>query len=388
MSNPLRYGLNPHQTPASYTALGESLPFAVLNGQPGYINLLDALSAWQLVRELRAATGLPAAASFKHVSPAGAAVALPLSEPLRAAYLLGGEPLSPPAAAYARARGGDLTSAYGDFVAVSETVDVSLARVLRREVSDGIIAPAYEPEALEILSAKKGGRYLVLESDPAFEPPSRELRELFGVRLEQPADTRPIGPALFETIATQAREFPAAARRDLIIATIALRYTQSNSVCAAADGQVIGLGAGQQSRIHCTRLACAKADRWMLQQHPQVLALPLRAGLRRADRINAREQYIAWNELSGAERGQLPALIDPLPPPLSESERAEWIGRFANVLSHDAFIPFRDNIDRCQASAVRYVLQPGGSAADAEVIAAADSYGIAMALTGHRLFRH
>ncbi len=388
MSNPLRYGLNPHQTPASYTALGESLPFAVLNGRPGYINLLDALSAWQLVRELRAATGLPAAASFKHVSPAGAAVALPLSEPLRAAYLLGGEPLSPPAAAYARARGGDLTSAYGDFAAVSETVDASLARVLRREVSDGIIAPAYEPQALAILSAKKGGRYLVLEADPAFEPPPRELRELFGVRLEQPADTRPIGPALFETIATQAREFPAAARRDLIIATIALRYTQSNSVCAAADGQVIGLGAGQQSRIHCTRLACAKADRWMLQQHPQVLALPLRAGLRRADRINAREQYIAWNELSGAEREQLAALIDPLPPPLSESERAEWIGRFANVLSHDAFIPFRDNIDRCQASAVRHILQPGGSAADAEVIAAADSYGIAMALTGHRLFRH
>ena len=388
MPQPLRYGLNPHQTPASFEAVGGALPFRVLNGQPGYINLLDALSSWQLVRELRAASGLAAAASFKHVSPAGAAVGLPLSEPLRRAYLLGDQRLSPAAAAYVRARGGDLTSAYGDFAAVSDTVDLSLARVLRREVSDGIIAPGYDADALELLQAKKGGRYLILEADAGFEPPPSERRELFGVRLEQPADTRPIGDALFENVVTQQREFPPEARRDLLIATIALRYTQSNSVCLAADGQVIGLGAGQQSRIHCTRLACGKADRWMLQQHPRVLGLPLPDGLRRADRINAREQYIHWAELSAPEREQLASVIDPLPPPLSESERADWIGGFRNVLSHDAFIPFRDNIDRCQASAVRHVLQPGGSIADADVIAAADHYGIAMALTNHRLFRH
>ena len=389
MPQPLRYGLNPHQTPASYEPVGAALPFRVLNGQPGYINLLDALNSWQLVRELRAATGLAAAASFKHVSPAGAAVAAPLSDALRAAYLIDdADDLSPAATAYARARGGDLTSAYGDFAAVSETVDLSLARTLRREVSDGIIAPAYDADALAMLREKKGGRYLILEADAAFEPPSSERRELFGVRLEQPADTRPIGDALFEKIVTQQREFLPAARRDLIIATVALRYTQSNSVCVASDGQVIGLGAGQQSRIHCTRLACGKADRWMLQQHPRVLEAPLRDGLRRADRINAREQYIHWAELSEPERAQLAAVIDPLPPPLSESERAEWIASFHNVLSHDAFIPFRDNIDRCQASAVRHLLQPGGSIADADVIAAADAYGIAMALTNHRLFRH
>ena len=269
MSQPLRYGLNPHQSPATYEAVGDALPFEVLNGQPGYINVLDALSSWQLVRELSAATGLAAAASFKHVSPAGAAVATPLNDALRAAYLLPDDELSPAATAYVRARGGDLTSAYGDFAAVSEPVDASLARVLRREVSDGVIAPGYEPDALEIISKKKGGRYLVLQADPAFEPPADEARELFGVRLQQPADTRPIGDALFEHVVTEASEFPAEARRDLLIATIALRYTQSNSVCVAADGQVIGLGAGQQSRIHCTRLACGKADRWMLQQHPR-----------------------------------------------------------------------------------------------------------------------
>ena len=388
MPHPLRYGLNPHQTPASWEAVADGLPFRVLNGQPGYINLLDALSAWQLVRELRAALDLPAAASFKHVSPAGAAAGLPLSDPLRAAYLVGVAELSPVAAAYVRARGGDLTSAYGDFAAVSDPVDRSLAQVLRREVSDGIIAPAYDPDALELLQAKKGGRYLILEADPEFEPPPTERRELFGVRLEQPADTRPIGDALFENIVTQQRDFSPDARRDLLIATVALRYTQSNSVCVAADGQVIGLGAGQQSRIHCTRLACGKADRWMLQQHPRVLELPLRDGLRRADIINAREQYIHWSELSEPERAQLATVVDPLPAPLSQSERADWIANFHNVLSHDAFIPFRDNIDRAQASAVRHILQPGGSIADDEVIGAADHYGIAMALTNHRLFRH
>lgn len=280
----LRYGLNPHQAPASASALAERLPFRVRNGQPGYINLLDALSAWQLVSELREAFGIPAGASFKHVSPAGAAIGLPLSDSLTRAYQVEKRELSPVAAAYVRARGGDLVSAYGDFAAVSDRVDLSLAQVLRREVSDGIIAPGYDDEALAILSRKKGGRYLVLEADPESAPPEREARDLYGVRLEQPADLAPIDESIFGNVVTERSEFSADARRDLKIATITLRYTQSNSVCLAADGQVIGLGAGQQSRIHCTRIACAKADRWMLQQHPDVLNLSFVKGLRRPDR--------------------------------------------------------------------------------------------------------
>lgn len=384
----LRYGLNPHQSPASATALAERLPFRVRNGQPGYINLLDALSAWQLVSELHQAFGIPAGASFKHVSPAGAAIGLPLSESLTRAYQVEKRELSPVAAAYVRARGGDLVSAYGDFAAVSDRVDVSLAQVLRREVSDGIIAPGYDDEALAILSRKKGGRYLVLEADPASAPPQREARDLYGVRLEQPADLAPIDESIFDNVVTESAEFSAGARRDLKIATIALRYTQSNSVCLAADGQVIGLGAGQQSRIHCTRIACAKADRWMLQQHPDVLNLSFVKGLRRPDRFTAREQYIAWNELSAPEQERLQQQIDPWPGPLSAETRRNWIAEFATALSHDAFVPFRDNIDRAQASAVKHILQPGGSIADGDVTDAANSYGITMALTGRRLFRH
>ncbi len=384
----LRYGLNPHQAPASAAALAERLPFRVLNGQPGYINLLDALSAWQLVSELRDAFDLPAGASFKHVSPAGAAIGLPLSESLTRAYQVEKRELSPVAAAYVRARGGDLVSAYGDFAAVSDRVDVYLAQVLRREVSDGIIAPAYDQEALAILAKKKGGRYLVLEADPFFTAPDREARDLFGVRLEQPADLTPIDDSIFSNVVTERTDFSADARRDLKIATIALKYTQSNSVCLAADGQVIGLGAGQQSRIHCTRIACAKADRWMLQQHPDVLNLQFVKGLRRPDRFTAREQYIAWHELSQPEQDRLQAQLDPWPGPLSAESRREWIGRFSTVLSHDAFVPFRDNIDRAQASAAQYVLQPGGSIADQDVIEAANGYGMVMALTGRRLFRH
>ena len=384
----LRYGLNPHQTPAEAQALLDRLPFHVRNGQPGYINLLDALNAWQLVRELRAALALPAAASFKHVSPAGAAVGLPLSDPLVRAYQLEQRELSPVAAAYARARGGDLVSAYGDFAAVSDPVDASLAELLRREVSDGIIAPAYADDALALLAKKKGGRYLILQADPDYEPPAREARDIFGVRLSQPADLDPIGAELFANPATERTDFPAAARRDLLIAAVALRYTQSNSVCLAADGQVIGLGAGQQSRIHCSRIACAKADRWMLQQHPEVLNLGFVEGLRRPDTFTAREQYIAYSELSPPERERLRGQLDPWPGPLADSVRHEWIARFTTVLCHDAFIPFRDNIDRAQASAVRYLLQPGGSIADADVIDAANRYGMTMALTGRRLFRH
>lgn len=384
----LRYGLNPHQAPASAQALAERLPFRVLNGQPGLINLLDALCSWQLVRELRAAFDLPAGASFKHVSPAGAAIGLPLSETLTRAYQVERRELSPVAAAYVRARGGDLVSAYGDFAAVSDPVDVSLAQVLRREVSDGIIAPAYNDDALAILSKKKGGRYLVLEADSSVTAPNREVRDLFGVRLEQPADLAPVGDEIFSNVVTEQDEFTDEARRDLTIATIALKYTQSNSVCLAADGQVIGLGAGQQSRIHCTRIACAKADRWMLQQHPEVLNLSFVKGLRRPDRFTAREQYIAWNELSAPEQERLQSQIDPWSGPLAGEARADWIAGFSTVLSHDAFVPFRDNIDRAQASAVRHVLQPGGSIADDDVVDAANRYGMVMALTGRRLFRH
>ena len=384
---PLRYGINPHQAPAAASAI-EAWPFDVLNGQPGYINLLDALSAWNLVRELSGALGQPAAASFKHVSPAGAAIGLPIGERLARAYEVERLELSPAASAYVRARGGDLVSAYGDFAAVSDVVDVPLARYLRREVSDGIIAPGFEPAALEILQQKKGGRYLILRGDPDLPPPTVETRDHFGVRLTQPLDERRVDEAVFDQPVTEARDFSEQARRDLIVATIALRYTQSNSVCVAADGQVIGLGAGQQSRIHCTRLACGKADRWMLQQHEQVLGLKFESALKRPDRFAAREQFIAWSELSPPERVRLQSQVTNWSGPLSDDERREWIDGFSNVLSHDAFMPFRDNVDRAQASAVRHILQPGGSIADADTTEACNQYGIAMALTGHRLFRH
>jgi len=385
---PLRYGLNPHQQPARALFTGDAAPITIRNGAPGYINLLDALSSWQMVRELRLVLGLPAAASFKHVSPAGAAVGLPLSESLARAYQVDPEGLSPIALAYVRARGGDLVSSYGDFAAVSDRVDASLARVLKREVSDGIVAPGYDDDALEILAAKKGGKNLIVEADPEFQPPKVESREMFGVRLEQPSDTASIGPELLQNVVTDRKQIPDDAKRDLLLATVALRYTQSNSVCVAADGQVIGLGAGQQSRIHCSRIACGKADRWMLQQHPRVLDLPWKSGMKRPERFTAREQFIAYGELSPVERTQLLAQLDGDVPPLSEAERHDWIEGFSTVLSHDAFIPFRDNVDRAQASAVHYILQPGGSIADDGVVAAANEYGMAMAFSGLRLFRH
>ena len=384
---PLRYGINPHQSPATASAIGE-WPFEILSGQPGYINLLDALSSWNLVRELRAALDQPAAASFKHVSPAGAAIGLPLSEQLARSYEVEKLELSSVAAAYVRARGGDLVSAYGDFAAVSHTVDESLARFLRREVSDGIIAPGYEPEALEILRRKKGGRYLILQADPAVPTPAVESRDHFGIRLEQPLDGKTIDESIFDNPVTELTEFPDDVRRDLLVATIALRYTQSNSVCVAAEGQVIGLGAGQQSRIHCSRLACGKADRWMLQQHDRVLGLQFDSSLKRPDRFAAREQYIAWSELSQPERERLRSQIVDWSGPLSDDDRRDWIGRFRTVLSHDAFMPFRDNVDRAQASAVTHILQPGGSIADDDTTDACNQYGITMALTGQRLFRH
>ncbi len=383
----LRYGINPHQTPASASAIAE-WPFEVLNGQPGYINLLDAMSAWNLVQELRQTLEQPSAASYKHVSPAGAAIGLPLSDRLARSYEVEKLELSPVAAAYVRARGGDLVSAYGDFAAASDVVDESLARFLRREVSDGIIAPGYEPSALDILSKKKGGRYLILQGDPEVSAPEVESRDHFGIRMDQPLDRKTIDQSAFDNPVTDLKEFPEDVQRDLLLATVALRYTQSNSVCVAADGQVIGLGAGQQSRIHCSRLACGKADRWMLQQHDQVLGLEFDSALKRPDRFAAREQYIAWNELSQPERDRLQSQVTNWTGPLDEQDRQAWIGQFRNVLSHDAFMPFRDNVDRAQASAVTHMLQPGGSIADADTTDACNQYGIVMALTGQRLFRH
>ena len=383
----LRYGINPHQTPASASAIAE-WPFEVLNGQPGYINLLDAMSAWNLVQELRQTLEQPAAASYKHVSPAGAAIGLPLSDRLARSYEVEKLDLSPVAAAYVRARGGDLVSAYGDFAAVSDVVDESLARFLRREVSDGIIAPGYEPSALDILSKKKGSRYLILQGDPEVAAPEVESRDHFGIRMDQPLDRKPIDQSVFDNPVTDLNEFPEDVQRDLLLATVALRYTQSNSVCVAADGQVIGLGAGQQSRIHCSRLACGKADRWMLQQHDQVLGLEFDSALKRPDRFAAREQFIAWNELSQPERVRLQSQVTNWTGPLTDQDRQEWIDQFRTVLSHDAFMPFRDNVDRAQASAVTHILQPGGSIADTDTTDACNQYGIVMALTGQRLFRH
>jgi phosphoribosylaminoimidazolecarboxamide formyltransferase/IMP cyclohydrolase len=388
----LRYGCNPHQTPARLFVESGALPLTVVNGAPGYVNILDALNSWQLVRELKAATGQPAAASFKHVSPAGAAIATPLSEVLRQAYMVGDVSLSPLATAYARARGGDRLASYGDFAALSDVVDASTAELIRPESSDGLIAPGYTPEALQILKAKRGGKYLLLEIDPAYEPPALETRQVFGIGLEQPRNDARIRSDLFRNVVTRNRMLPDTAIRDLLVATIAAKYAQSNTVCVAYDGQVIGLGAGQQSRIHCTRLACDKADKWMLQQHPRVLGIEFADGLKRPDRANAIDQFLLWDQLSEAEKDQLRSVCKSLPEPISRDERAEWIARFAAAggasLSSDAFIPFRDNLDRADKSGVRYVAQTGGSIADEGVIAAADAYGMTMVFTGLRLFHH
>jgi AICAR transformylase/IMP cyclohydrolase PurH len=385
----LRYGCNPHQTPARLLAAGDSLPFQVLNGRPGYINVLDALGAWQLVRELRRATGLPSAASFKHTSPAGAAVARPLTETFRQAYLLPDLEFSPVATAYARARGGDRVSSYGDAVAVSDPVDLSLAQLLQREVSDLIIAPDYAPEALEILQAKKNGTYLILQIDPAYEPLAVESREIFGVTLQQQRNTATISRETFHNVVTSNKHVPDDVLETLIVATIALKYTQSNSVCVAYDGQVIGMGAGQQSRIHCTRLACDKADKWLLQQHPRVLAAHFQRRVRRVDKLNLIDQYLMWDQLSKTEETAMLEGFATPPEPLASQERAAWIGQFNGIsLSSDAFIPFRDNVDRASRSHVQYMAQTGGGLRDADVIAAAEQYGMTMILTGLRLFLH
>ncbi|GAB4576027.1 MAG: phosphoribosylaminoimidazolecarboxamide formyltransferase [Anaerolineae bacterium] len=388
---PLRYGNNPHQTPAWLTVPGEgdAAPLRILNGAPGYINMLDALNAWQLVRELKVATGKPAAASFKHVSPAGAAVYRPLNDSFRRSQFLPEAALSPVAAAYARARGGDRMSAFGDAVAVSDVVDRSLAELLRREVSDLIIAPGYEPEALEILRAKKGGKYLIMAMDPDYEPPELEKRELFGFELGQRRNDAVVDRALFSNVAAGSGPVPEDIVETLIVATIALKYTQSNSVCVAYDGQVIGMGAGQQSRVHCTRLACDKADKWFLQQHPAVLEARFREGLSRVEKTNAIDQFLLWDELSAPEEAAMLACFETPPPRLDRAAREAWIAQFEGVcLSSDAFFPFRDSIDRASRSNVRYVAQPGGAKRDDLVIAAAESYGMTMCMTGLRCFQH
>lgn len=384
----LKYGLNPHQGQARLVIDREPSPLVVLNGRPGYINLLDAFAAWQLVRELKAATGLPGAASFKHVSPAGAAVARPLSDALRRSQFIGNGDFSPVATAYIRARAGDRMSSFGDAAATSDTVDVSLARYLAGEVSDLIIAPAYEPQALEILKKKKGGGYLILQMDPAYEPPPIESRDAFGFTLTEARNTAQVTREMFRTSVT-GQAVPDEIVDTLVVATIALKYTQSNSVCLAYDGQVIGMGAGQQSRVHCTRLACGKAEKWCLQQHPKVLELKFRAGLGKPERTNVVDQYLLWDELSPAEIAATLADLDEAPEPLTRDERCEWIGRFDGIcLSSDAFIPFRDNIDRASRTNVKYVAQPGGSARDEDVTRAAAEYGMAMIHTGLRCFLH
>lgn len=381
----LRYGCNPHQPHAALKWPEGSSPLSVLNGEASYINILDALSAWQLVRELRAVTKKTAAASFKHVSPAGAALEGPVSEEFAASQFLDHPPESPVAQAYVRARGADRMSSFGDAVAVSGPVTLELANILRREVSDLIVAPSYEREALEVLCAKRGGSYLVIQMDPAFEPESLESREVFGLTLEQDRNAEMITRDVFRT----EPPLPDDVIETLITGTAALKYAQSNSVAVAFQGQVIGMGAGQQSRIHCTRLACAKAEKWMLQTHPKVLALQFPEGLGRPEMTNVVDQFVLWDQLSPPERSQMLATLEYRPEPISEVERTEWFARFEDLcLTSDAFIPFRDNIDRAGQSGVRYVAHTGGSLRDESVRMAAGEMGIRVVETGVRCFHH
>lgn len=385
----LKYGCNPNQKPAKVYMESGDLPFTVKNGRPGYINLLDAMNSWQLVRELKEATGLPAAASFKHVSPAGAAVAAPLSETLREMYFAPDFPLTPLATAYVRARGADRMSSYGDFSSLSDVCDVATAKILKHEVSDGVIAPGYEPEALEILKTKKKGNYVILEMDPAYEPAPIETKQVFGVTFEQRRNDVKIDEHIFDDIVTKNHDLPESAKRDLLIATITLKYTQSNSVCYAYDGQAIGIGAGQQSRVHCTRLAGDKADRWFLRQSPQVLGLPFKDDVRRPDRDNAIDVYIGseWRDL--LETNDWKRVFTEKPPVFTEEEKRAWLQKVRGVsLGSDAFFPFGDNIERAHKSGVSYVAQTGGSIRDDNVIETADKYGMTMAMTHIRLFHH
>ncbi|MCQ2466023.1 MAG: phosphoribosylaminoimidazolecarboxamide formyltransferase [Clostridia bacterium] len=387
----LKYGCNPNQKPSRvYMNDGSELPIEVLNGKPGYINLLDAFNGWQLVKELKAATGLPAATSFKHVSPAGAAVGIPLTDVLKKIYWVDdlGE-LSPLACAYARARGADRMSSFGDFISLSDKVDVCTAKMIQREVSDGVIAPDYELEALEILKTKKKGNYAIIKIDPNYVPAPLEHKEVFGVTFEQGRNELVIDDSLFENIPTANKNFPAQAKMDLIISLITLKYTQSNSVCYVKDGQAIGIGAGQQSRIHCTRLAGSKADNWWLRQSPEVLNLPFREDIKRADRDNSIDLYIGEDYMDVLAEGKWQNIFTTKPEVFTAEKKRAWLDKLTDVaLGSDAFFPFSDNIERGYRSGARYIAQPGGSVRDDLVIKACDDLGLAMAFTGIRLFHH
>jgi phosphoribosylaminoimidazolecarboxamide formyltransferase/IMP cyclohydrolase len=383
--------MNPHQKPAQlYTTLPE-LPLKVLNGSPGFINLCDALNGWQLVKELKTATGIPAATSFKHVSPAGAAVGVPLTSEQSRLCMVDDlmEVITPLATAYARARGADRMSSFGDFIAISDVCDVPTARIISREVSDGIIAPGYDEEALQILSKKKGGNYCVLQIDPDFEPDTMEDRTLFGLKMQQRRNDAVIDKSLFTNIVSKRKELPEGAVRDLIVASIALKYTQSNSVCYAKDGQVIGIGAGQQSRIHCTRLAGEKANHWWLRQHPKVLGMTFKKGVKRAEMSNVIDVYVNGTVGQDMETAAWESMLEKPPEQLTQDERKHWIDSLKGVaLSSDAFFPFRDNIDRAKQSGVEYIASPAGSTNDQSVVDACDENLITMVHTNLRLFHH
>ncbi len=389
----LKYGCNPNQKPSRiFMADGSELPIEVLNGRPGYINFLDALNAWQLVSELKAATGLPSAASFKHVSPAGAAVGLPLSDTLKKIYFVPesiGE-LTPQACAYARARGADRMSSYGDFIALSDTCDLQTALLIKPEVSDGIIAPAFTEEALQVLKDKRKGTYNVIKIDSSYRPAPVERKQCFGVTFEQGRNSINLADdTIFENVPTKNKTFTEEAKRDLKIALITLKYTQSNSVCYVKDGQAIGIGAGQQSRIHCTRLAGNKADIWWMRQHPKVMSLPFVPGIRRADRDNTIDIYIGPEREDVLKDGEWQKFFTEKPEPLTADEMREWLEKNTDVaLGSDAFFPFGDNVERAHKSGVKYIAQAGGSVRDDHVIMTCDKYGIAMAFTGIRLFHH
>ena len=390
MKYELKYGCNPNQKPASVSIDGE-LPITVLNGRAGYINLLDALNGYQLVRELQLATGLPAAASFKHVSPAGAAIGLPLDDTLKKMYFVDDDTdLSPLACAYIRARGADRMSSFGDFAAVSTKVDMSLARVMHHEVSDGIIAPDFDEDALELLKTKKKGNYTIIRMDPDYVPEPIERRMVYGITFEQGRNDLLIDAEKLKNIVTENKELPDSAKRDLLIALITLKYTQSNSVCYAENGQTIGVGAGQQSRIHCTRLAGGKADFWHLRQCPKVLELPFRSDIPRANRDNAIDLYLSDEECGDVlDEGKWQSFFTVRPEPFTREEKKAWLANYTKTcLASDAFFPFSDNIERAHRSGVRYIAQPGGSVRDEDVIKACDEHGIVMAFTGIRLFHH
>ena len=385
----LKYGCNPNQKPARIFMKEGELPIKVLNGRPGYINLLDAFNSWQLVKELKEATGLPAATSFKHVSPAGAAVAIEMNDTLKKIYFVDDLKLSPLATAYARARGADRMSSYGDFIALSDICDEETAQLIHREVSDGIIAPGYTPKALEILKSKRKGTYNIIQIDPEYRPAPTECKDVFGITFEQGRNEIKLDSSVLSTMPTENKDIPAEAQRDLIIALITLKYTQSNSVCYVKDGQAIGIGAGQQSRIHCTRLAGNKADIWYLRQHPKVMNLPWIEKIRRADRDNTIDVYISDDHDDVLADDVWPQFFTRKPEVLTREEKRAWLDTLKGVaLGSDAFFPFGDNIERAHKSGVQYIAQPGGSVRDDHVIDTCNKYGIAMAFTGIRLFHH